>query len=407
MKKFMKVVSLICVMLVLCLSLPVFTSTNAVGERVGIDCYYNNDGDAEASLAFSNFTYDFKAYFAIYDNSGKLLKISSKDIVQNVILEKLIIPMDDILYGVDYKVFIWNYDTLNPVRDFFEGKLTSKASLNEENFLKYINGNTVSPQGLREVLLDCYKTKIIDVKFDVEKIEDDLWLKIYDSIISNLYFDITQFENYLLEIYDKLDPVKTHALAVVVGTSVISSEQKKIQFFQNGVFLSYVVSEDCDDLSGIGVGDIFQYTLAGDEIFKANIIAEYKNSEIVIVDKNGGDIGNGQDTDTIKYIEGKVTDKETKYIVVDGSEYTFANSDEVGTVAVYNTARSGKNAVTALTSLSSLKKSGATYTYNVIARLEDNKIVDAIEYQTQNYIYPETTATPAPATATPAPDPVA
>ncbi|MBQ4516302.1 MAG: hypothetical protein II978_05900 [Clostridia bacterium] len=376
MKKFMKVVSLICVMLVLCLALPVFTSTNAVGERVGIDCYYNNDGDAEAALAFNNFTYDFKAYFAIYDDSGKLVGISSKDIAQDVASEKLVIPMDNIFYGVDCKVFLWGADSLTPVRDFYEEKLTSRASLNEEYLLEYINGNTISPQGLRRILSDCYETKIINVGFDALQLEDDVWFEIYDKIICDLYFDIEQFEDYLLKIYDIIVVGKDQALAVVYGISTVSDDRKKISFLQYNWFQSYVVSKDCVGLDDISAGDVFQYKLDGDEIISGIKIADYdKTTKKITLEKD-------LDKDAIKYIDGKVTDKETKYIVVDGSEYTFANSDEVGTVAVYNTARSGKNAVTYYSSLSSLKKSGATYTYNIIARLEDNKIVDAIEYQT-------------------------
>ena len=214
-----------------------------------------------------------------------------------------------------------------------------------------------------------------------------------DVEVGPYLFDVRDNEIGVAFLTAGVETNKKSALAVVVSTSIVSNDQTKISFFQNGEFLSYVVSEDCDDLDGIGAGDIFQYTLSGDEILRATKVADY-NKATKTATKVAVDAG------VVKYVAGKIEDKESKYIVVDGSDYSFAKGDAVGTVAVYNTARSGKNAVTAYSSLSSLKKSGVTYTYNVIIRLEDDEIVDAIAYQTETAAEEESAA---PSESAPAP----
>ena len=210
-----------------------------------------------------------------------------------------------------------------------------------------------------------------DGSFEESKLEILSFYGLDEDEVYNTYlFDVEDNEIGVAVITNGIVANKKSALAIVTGTSTVTDDKMKINFYQNGEFKSYVVNEDCDDLAGIKKGDIFQYTVSEDEIVRGTIV----------YNKDG--LASGLNTATVKYVVGNVTDKETKYITVDGIDYSFAKND-IGTIAVYNTERDGKNAITELSSFSGLKKTGTTYEYKVVLRIEDDEIVDAIEYQTK------------------------
>lgn len=221
--------------------------------------------------------------------------------------------------------------------------------------------------------------------------EDDIEVLSFSALDEDItynnsfVFDLnSKKEIGLAVVTEGVEASKTSAMAVVTGISTVLNDQKAIKFFQNGEFKTYAVSDNCDDLDDLEVGDIFQYTLSGDEISKATIVYNYNavkedgNAAVgEIVTKGSGDI---------TYAMGVVEEVEGKYVTTDKGDFDFANSSLVGTVALYNTERAAKNAVTKLSGLSSMKDSSKN-TYVVVVRMDDKEVVDAIEYQYDSDVY--------------------
>lgn len=166
------------------------------------------------------------------------------------------------------------------------------------------------------------------------------------------------------------------ALAIATSVSTVQDDLIKVGFFQNGEFGSYVISDTCKELEDIAVGDVFQYSLNGDEIVKGTIITT--------LDADGKVVSAGaDDSESIKYV---ITDKidtvKSKYFTdAKDVDYNFAPASEVGTVAIYNTAREGRNAVSKVSGLSGLKESGTQYYYIAVVKTDDGDVTDAIAFQ--------------------------
>ena len=192
-------------------------------------------------------------------------------------------------------------------------------------------------------------------------------------------FDINSSNEFGLAVVSKgISASKKSALAVVTTTSTISDDMMKVTFFQAGETKSYVVSDSCDDLDDLATGDVFQYTLGGDEIIKGTVVAKFDpDAKTIALDSAL------TNTETVSYIVTDVAEVKNKYFT-DSSDatYDFASSSDVGTVAIYNADRQGKNAVSKLSGLSSMKINSKSYDYQVVLRLQDDEVVDAIEYQT-------------------------
>ena len=231
--------------------------------------------------------------------------------------------------------------------------------------------------------------------------------------------DITYSNSFLFDLNSKKEiglavitegvtASKSSALAVATGISTVADDMKKVTFFQNGETKSYVISDNCDDLDGLEAGDVFQYTLTGDEITKGTLVYDYNavvdgSAEDPVISSTaslGKIVASG--SGKIAYKAAVVDSVESKYVSVkDGKKVVdldFANSSDVGTVAIYNTDRSAKNAVTKLSGLSAMKDS-TRYTYVVVVRMDDGEVVDAVEYQYETATYKalKDAETPAPA----------
>lgn len=218
-----------------------------------------------------------------------------------------------------------------------------------------------------------------------------------EDYFNSFLFDIDRDNNFRVAVATQgVTASKKSALAVVTQISTMADDIKKVTFFQDGEYKSYPISETCDDLEDLAVGDAFQYTVNGDEIVKGSLVFALKTNKLT----------SGLDSPTVQYVYGEVEERSTRDITLtNGEMYDFASASDVGTVAVYNTKRTGNNSITKLSSLSSLKNP-TREDYMVLLRIEDDMVVDAIEYQYDKNAAPTTTpapTTPPPPSNTPAP----
>lgn len=298
---------------------------------------------------------------------------------------------DDVLTNIENRVISYKLNASGEIKEIKTGayigstKDNATYRANSEKFM----GKTFTA---KSVLFNAPVDEITTTSGKVYNVDED---DIEVLSFSALDEDITYNNSFVFDLNSKkeiglavvtegVEASKTSAMAVVTGISTVLNDQKAIKFFQNGEFKTYAVSDNCDDLDDLEVGDIFQYTLSGDEISKATIVYDYNavkedgNAAVgKIVTKDSGDI---------TYAMGVVKEVEGKYVTTDKGDFDFANSSLVGTVALYNTERAAKNAVTKLSGLSSMKDSSKN-TYVVVVRMDDKEVVDAIEYQYDSDVY--------------------
>lgn len=293
----------------------------------------------------------------------------------------------DALAQIENRVIAYKLNASGEIKEIKDGAYLGFAESAAANYKENSEKFAGKAFTAKSVLFNAPVDPIVTSSGTVYNVdEDDIELLSFsaldeDTTYENAFvFDLnSKKEIGLALVTSGVEASKASAMAVVTGISTVLNDQKAIKFFQNGEFKTYAVSDNCDDLDSLEVGDIFQYTLSGDEISKGTLVYDYNAK------KEDGNAAIGEIKATksgdITYAMFVVDEVESKYVTaVGGTDYDFANSSEVGTVALYNTERAAKNAVSKLSGLSSMKDSTKN-TYVVVARLDDGEIVDAIEYQ--------------------------
>jgi hypothetical protein len=261
--------------------------------------------------------------------------------------------------------------------DLISKESTSSTSFNAttEKFLgKYFTSKSVLI--MAPVSLDSTTSKyIVD--------EDDLALSAFSALdedtayAKSFIFDVNRKNEIGVAISsDEVSTSAANAMAVVLKKRTITDDRIKLDVFQAGETVSYVVAEDCTAFDSVSAGDVIQFNLAADEIVKGYIV--YDLSTTTLNSSLPTAISTG-----IKYAfnTGDVDDVKSRYAVIDGVDISFAS--EQGTVALWNLDKSS-SPLSKLSDLSSLKVSTRYATNYIVYRTnDDGDIIDAIQYIAQ------------------------
>ena len=382
-------------------------------------------------------TYDVADTLYLYQGSAdkKTLKKSKKE--QDTYFNSLVALVadasdkDTALENVKERIISYKLNSsgeIKEIKDYANLKVIDKSGSNPLNAVYKENSEKFGGKTFtnKSVLFNAPVAELKDSdgnltgKWNVD--EDDVEVLPFSSLDE----DVTYNNSFLYDLNSKneiglavitegVTASKTSSLAVVTAISTVRDDMKAVKFFQNGEAKSYTISDNCDDLDGLDVGDVFQYTLTGEEITKGTLVYDYDKvvngsdpdkdpttKDAISDTASLGDIvagGSGK----VTYAKAVVNEVKSRYLTADdGTIYDFVKNTEVGTVALYNTDRSARSAVSKVNGLGALKESGKNYTYVVVMRLDDGEVVDAIEYQYDNDIYDKLTK---PATPAPSPSP--
>ena len=333
---------------------------------------------------------------------------------------------DDAIANISDRVISYKLNSSGEIKEIKDAAtlgFTKDSASYRANSEKFMSKTFTSKSVLFNAPVEASTVDVSGVSKTVYNVdEDDIEVLPFSSLDEDItynnsfVFDLnSKKEIGLAVITEGVTASKSSALAVVTGISTVRDDMKMVKFFQSGEAKSYVISDNCNDLDDLDVGDVFQYTLTGEEITKGTLVYDYDKvvngsdpdgdpatKDAISDSASLGDIvatGSGK----IEYKMAVVESVENKYVTTDKGDFDYANSNDVGTVALYNTDRAAKSAVTKLSGLSSMKDSSKNV-YVVVVRMDDKEVVDAIEYQYDSAVYAKLkkAATSAP-TTTPAP----